>query len=104
MAQIRRLVPALAIALVWAGGASADAPPLKGAGAQFCSAALRPGGGIDPAAVQWVMGYLDGRLSAAGPVQPHKAFGSPDRIRATLITYCRTHPHWQVADGAAAYF
>ena len=104
MAHLRKLVPALTLALVWVGAASAEGPPLKGAGAQFCSTALRHGGGIDPAAVQWVMGYLNGRLSAPGPVPPHKAFGGPDRIRATLITYCRTHPHWQVADGASTYF
>ncbi len=103
MAHIRKLVAALVIA-GGAGTVSAGPPPLKSAGAQFCSAALSADGRIDPAAVQWTIGYLSGRISADGPVPKHRPFGGPDGIRARLIAYCRANSHWQVADGAASFF
>jgi len=104
MSPIRRLIALAALFGAGAEPALAAAPPLKGAGAQFCSAALRPGGRIDPAAVQWVMGFIQGRISAEGPSPPHQPIGGPDDIRARLVDYCHAYPRWQVADGAESFF
>ena len=104
MASTVRLIAVAAAFVALAEPAGAQGPPLKSAGAQFCRKALRPHGGIDPAAVQWTMGFVYGRLSNDGPEPPHPPFGGPDGIRARLIAYCHKNPYWQVADGAVSFF
>ena len=61
-----RLIAVATAFIALAELAVAQGPPLKSAGAQFCRKALRPHRGIDPAAVQWTMGFVYAAYRSTG--------------------------------------
>lgn len=100
--------------IMLAMGASGAFPPIDalvaesrvtGAGAQTCVSFVRragPEGLSDPAALQWVLGYLTGHVAASD--KPHRPFTGPEGIALELLAYCRAHPQSQLAGAAASFF
>lgn len=80
-------------------------PSAPVSGAPPCTAFLRQAGSdgrSDPVSLQWVLGYIAGRVAAAREV--HRPIPEPEDVARIILTYCRAHPAGSLDVVAAGFF